>query len=143
MAESDHDIAAAMLANALVSGTGSRKLAYIEAAQRVDRQPDATGRALWRNVKALLRSPNPIPPYRGHFPQIPNPHAVHYKRIKAYATGGAVLSHGGDDDDDDDDKKITKHQARYRLGTEHRHCELCSMYRHPQQDNKHGDGSCT
>src|SRR5262249_33790992 len=88
-----------------------------------------------RNVGKLLKGPGPIPPHRGHFDSIPNPHAVHYERVQCFADGGAVSK--------DDGEKISKHEARYRLGTEHRHCELCSMYRHPEHDNKNGDGECT
>jgi hypothetical protein len=137
----DDDKAAAMLANALLSYySGIKWAAGDDAAERVERQPDAIGRTMWTKARDLLRSPNPIPNYRGHFPDIPNPNAVHYVRIKTYADGGAV-SHGGDDDDDDDEKKISKAQAHYRLGTKHRRCGLCSMY--VKGKTVHDDGTCT
>lgn len=47
-----------------------------------------------------------------------------------------------DDDEADDDEKITKKEAHYRPGTAHRHCEICSMFRHG--DNRPDDtGTCT
>ncbi len=91
MAETDHDVAAAMLANALIANQGSRRLATIEAALRIDQQPNAEGRALWTRVRDFLRSPYPIPHHRGHFPSIPNPHALHYERVRLqFADGDAV-----------------------------------------------------
>src|SRR5262249_17762634 len=90
-----------MLANAMLSHySGFRQGPANHAAKRIEKQPDATGRALWRNVEALLRSPNPIPNYRAHFDAIPNPRAVHYERVQCFASGGAVLDHDGGDDDD-------------------------------------------
>jgi hypothetical protein len=135
MADSPDDIAAAMLANALIANTGSRKQATERAARGIQKQTEPEGKAVWRKVHDLLGSGKDIPAhYRGDFPEIPNPHAVHYVRVN-FAPGGAV--------DDDGDEKISKAQAHYRIGTEQRHCELCSMYRHSKYDNKGSDGECT
>jgi hypothetical protein len=86
MDDSKH-IAACMLANALIANQGSRRLAAIEAAFRVDKQPGAMGRAVWTKARDLLRSPNPIPPYRAHIPEIPSPHTVHYGRVPIKGRG--------------------------------------------------------
>jgi hypothetical protein len=123
MAVSDHDIAeaAAMLANALIANTGSRQQATARAVKGVAKQTDATGKVLWRKVTDLLRSPDPIPPHRGHFPEIPNPNDVRYERVQCFASGGAVNS-----------SKVSKETANYSpYGSEERHCSICTMFREP------------
>jgi hypothetical protein len=101
MADSENDIGAAMLANALVSYySGVRWAAADDAAERVERQPDAKGRALWTKARDLLRSPNPIPPHKGFFPEFPSAHHVAYVRVRCFADGGAVSHESGDDDGD-------------------------------------------
>jgi hypothetical protein len=47
------------------------------------------------------------------------------------------------EDEEDDDGKIDKDDANYRLGSEHRHCELCHMFLHSERDGKGCDGECT
>jgi hypothetical protein len=137
VADSPHDIAAAMLANALIRTTGSRKLATGRAAKGIAKQTNAEGKMVWRKVHDLLGSGRDIPAhYRCHVPEIPSRHAVQYVRVNAYATGGAVKA-------GDDDEKISKKESRYRIGTELRHCEICSMWRHSEHDNKGSDGECT
>jgi hypothetical protein len=119
MADSKHDIAAAMLCNALISHCGSRQQATEKAAKRIDKQPDATGRALWGKVHNLLKSGQAIPPHRGHFDSIPSRHAVHYIRIN-FADGGTV------------GQKVSKETANYSpFGSEENHCSICRMFREP------------
>jgi hypothetical protein len=83
----DLNIAAAMLANALISATGSRKEAAVKAAKRIQKQTKPDYKAFWQKVYDLLRSVDQIPQYRMHFPNIPNPHAVHYERPVKGVTG--------------------------------------------------------
>src|SRR6516225_9080985 len=129
-------IARCMIANALIANAGSRQGAAAKAANRSERHPDPDHKRFWREVHDLLRSGQDIPAeHRGTFKSIPNPHAVHYVRVNAFASGGAV-GHVYDDGE-----KITKEEARYRLGTERRRCGLCSMF--VRDDGEHGDGRCT
>jgi hypothetical protein len=81
MADSTMEKAAAMLANALVSNTGSRQKATVRAAKAFDKQTEAEGQLVWMKAYHMLRSSRPIPSYRTHIPEIPNPHAVHYERV--------------------------------------------------------------
>jgi hypothetical protein len=81
MADSTMEKAAAMLANALVSNTGSRQKASERAVKGFEKQTEGEGQLLWLKAYRLLRSSNPIPPYRCHIPGIENPHAVHYEPV--------------------------------------------------------------
>src|SRR5262249_51947973 len=121
--ESDNDKAAAMIANALIRSEGSRHNAATEAFLRGENHPKADHRVFWDKVHKLLKSGSPISPYFGSFDSIPNPNAVHYVRVNAFATGGAV-SHS----------KATKEQSNYSpFGDEERHCSICSMWREPNR----------
>jgi hypothetical protein len=82
---SDVEMAVAMVSNALISNTGSRKQAAAKAARRAEDAPDNDHHAFWKKVHTVLKSNEPIAPHRGHFPSIPNPHAVHYERVKTRA----------------------------------------------------------
>src|SRR5262249_3300626 len=121
MAE-EHDIEAAMLANAVIKNFyGFRQGAANHANRRIDKQPNAEGRAVWTKARDLLRSPNPIPPYRGHFDSIPNPRAVRYERVQCFARGGAVNT-----------GKVSKETAEYSpYGSAEEHCSICRMFEEP------------
>jgi hypothetical protein len=89
----DLNIAVAMVANALISAAGSRKQATVKAAKRIQKQTKPDYKAFWQKVHDLLESGEPIAPHRAHFPNIPNPHAVHYERIGLAEPGGFRLPH--------------------------------------------------
>ncbi len=81
-----HHIAVAMIANALIANTGSRKTAAYEAAERSELDDTPCGRVFWRQVRNLLRSGQYIPPHRGHFPEFPTGREVHYERVPMKVT---------------------------------------------------------
>jgi hypothetical protein len=129
VAESKHDIAAAMYANALIANTGSREKATERAMKAFFKQTEPEGQLIWMKTYHMLRSGEPIPPHRTHIPEIPTGREVHYQRIECFARGGAV---GSKADDDGDGDKATKQQAAYSpYGSEEKHCSICSMFREP------------